>query len=396
MKEQTPVYIVDKLVIGHNHVMFNAAMTAIIAGIFRDTENLFIAERKHSELVKEINKSIGNLSYRSFDEAPLPESSIKKIIPWIKKKTGDLLFIKRFYKQLNINEPTVVFFTCLSASSLLYASYKSRQKNVNAIFILHGEVEFMFKTDIRLADRIKGMLYRATLRNIDRSARCIVLADMIKTKLCEKGLIQASNVIAIEHPIIKKEISYTSLGAGPVVFGHIGIAMEKKNSAAFFALASSLEEEIQKGNTAFHLIGKAEPSMVAAFNKNVLVLSANNKSIAQNDYQRFIEETDYAVFTFDNRNYVFRVSGSLMDAIFYRRPIIALRQDYINYLFETGGNIGFLCNDMTEMQDIMRRLIKREDALISQYALQQENLGLLMKKFSDEGVKEQLTKQLFN
>jgi hypothetical protein len=396
MKEHTPVYIVDKLVIGHNHVMFNAAMTAIIAGIFKDRENIFIAEKLHSDLVKEINRTVVNLSYRSFDEAPLPESKFKKIVPWIRKKAGDFLFIKRFYSILNKREPTVVFFTCLSASSLVYASYKSRQKNVSAIFVLHGEVEFMFKKDIRLADRIKGMLYRATLRNINKSAKCIVLAEMIKTKLCERGLIEASKVIAIEHPIIQKDISYTSLGAGPVVFGHIGIAMEKKNSAIFFTLASFFEKEIQKGNTAFQLLGKAEPALIAHFSKNVQVMSENNNSIAQKDYQRLIEGIGYAVFTFDNRNYVFRVSGSLMDAIFYRKPVIALRQDYMNYLFETGGNIGFLCNDIEEMEDIISRLIRKEESLISQYALQQKNLGLLMKKFSDAGVKQELTKQLFD
>lgn len=385
------IYIVDKLVLGYNHVMFNAAISMMIARIFKKNDVLFIAESTHVKHVSSNNAGIDNLSYRSFEEAPLPESKVKKILPWIRKKIGDLLFIKRLYLETK-DSAQLVFFTCLSTTSLYYAGYKFRNKKVKVVFVLHGEVEFIFKKDAGVINRIKGRIYRAMLEKMGANGKCIALNAIVSAKLLERNIITADKIITIEHPIVERTILPHALNHDKLIFGHIGSAMKKKNSGLFFSLANFFHSA---ENVGFHLVGKVDQDLLQDLNDNVSVLSENNISISQSEYENYIHELDYAVFTFDDNNYVLRVSGALMDAVLYQKPIIALKQEYISYLFETGGNIGFLCEDIDEMKQLMAKLIKKEETLISQYMLQQNNLGRLKEQFSIGSIEQHLAMQLF-
>jgi hypothetical protein len=385
------IYIVDKLVLGYNHVMFNAAISMMIARIFKNDEVLFIAESTHVKHVSSNNEGISNLSYRSFEEASLPENKVKKILPWTRKKIGDLLFIKRLYKETKDNA-AIVFFTCLSTTSLYYAGYKFRNKKVKVVFVLHGEVEFIFKKDAGVINEIKGRIYSAMLKRMGANGHCIALNQIVKEKLLAGNIVAADKIITIEHPIVEKTILPEGLNNNEIIFGHIGSAMKKKNSGLFFSLAAFFKPEAR---ARFYLVGKADQDLLPDLNDNVKVLSENNTSISQTAYERYIHELDYAIFTFDNNNYVMRVSGALMDAVLYQKPVIALKQEYISYLFETGGNIGFLCEDISEMKQLMTRLLQRDEVLISQYAQQQENLGRLKDQFSIASIEQHLAMQLF-
>ena len=71
-----------------------------------------------------------------------------------------------------------------------------------------------------------------------------------------------------------------------------------------------------------------------------------------------------------------------MDSIAFIKPIIALKHQYFNYLFRKAGNIGFLCNDIEELNLLVNRIIRKDKELLSQYQSQQDNLKKLMKSHS--------------
>jgi len=387
------VYLLDKLVIGYNHVMFNSAISKIVAQIYKDQQVVFTGESSHTKEVALRNPALPNLHYKSYVELPLPQSNLRKLLPWFQKKRRDLLFINRFYTETR-TDATAVFFTCLSAVALAYAGRRFRNSKADVFFILHGEVEFMFKKELRKADKIKGLLYKMMLQNMQGNERCIVLSGIVRDRLQKEGIVAAERIVTIEHPIVDKVGSFGALNGNITIFAHIGSAMSKKRSDIFVKLADSFEEAIALGRTAFHMIGKLDPEYLHINLSNVKVVSEQNRSLSQQDYERYIHQADYAIFTFDKDNYVYRVSGALMDAILYRKPLVALKQDYIEYLFEQGGNIGFLCDTVEEMRLIIKRLIDRDPVLLTQYQEQQMHLGLLRDKFSIESVEQQLRKQI--
>jgi hypothetical protein len=230
------------------------------------------------------------------------------------------------------------------------------------------------------------------LEKMGANERCIALNEIVRSKLLERNIVTDDKIITIEHPIVERIVLQKGLNHNKIIFGHIGSAMKKKNSGLFFSLATFFRSERDVG---FHLVGKADQDLLQDLNDSVKILSKNNSSISQAAYESYIHELDYAIFTFDDNNYVLRVSGALMDAVLYQKPIIALKQEYISYLFETGGNIGFLCENIDEMRQLLARLIERDEVLISQYVIQQDNLGKLKEQFSIASIEQHLVVQLF-
>ncbi|MBV7529001.1 hypothetical protein [Chitinophaga sp. sic0106] len=387
------IYMVDKLVIGHNHVMFNASLTAIIASIYDHQQVLFVAEKLHSGLIASKNSDIQNLIFEPFEEDPLPGGKLTKLLPWGKKKIGDWMFISKYIKRANASDQNILIFTCLSASSLLYSAMKVRRKKFRSYFVLHGELEFIFQHGLPLKNKLKGWLYKQMLKSLGEQTSCIVLSDIIKRNLVASGLVKAENVIAVDHPVITRTVKYASKPKDPVVFGHLGIAMRKKRSEVFMELAQYFGQALEKPQPIFRLIGKMEPGFTS-LSGNVEVIANNNQIISQQEYEKNIDDVDYAIFSFDNENYVYRVSGSLMDAICHGKPIICLKQVYINYLFEIAGNIGFLCENVEEMKDIIGRISRREMDVLEVYGEQQANLEKLMLRFSVDEICKQLEAQI--
>lgn len=384
------IYIIDKLVIGYNHVIFNASVTSIIAGIHSDKEVFFIAESIHTKVIENKNEQIANLRYEPYLESPLPDGKLKKVIPWIRKKIGDLIFIKKTYEK-KLPDAYSIFFTCLSTTSLLYAGYKARHLKVPVYFFMHGELEFVFTNKISFVNKLKGTIYKVFLKSLGSTSKVIVLSNIIKNDLIKSSYLPAEKIITIEHPIIPVNYCDKPLNNNKIIFGHIGIAMKKKSSEHFFELAAKNLKSIADTQAEFQLIGKIEHGLSLQNNTGVVIVSENNSLITQQEYEQYIANIDYAIFTFNEENYVYRVSGSVMDAIAFAKPIVALKQSYFNYLFETAGNIGFLCNDTAELDILVKRLISKDKYLLHQYIHQQENLKLLGRSLTVDEIKNKLS-----
>jgi hypothetical protein len=122
----------------------------------------------------------------------------------------------------------------------------------------------------------------------------------------------------------------------------------------------------------------------------------NNDSLSQEVYEQNVQNIDYAIFTFDNENYVYRDSAAIIDAIAYAKPIIALKQDYFTNLFNIGGNIGFLCDNIIIMEETIKGIINKNPEYIDQYFNQCSNLINLSKKYSLPEIENLLKAQLLN
>ncbi len=375
------IYIVDKLVNGYNHVTFNAAITAIVAGVYNNDDVIFISESVHAGLIEKKNSLIINLKYQPYIEKLLPANKVKRLIPWVKKKIGDMFFLNTLY-QAQFKNAATVFFTCLSTTSLLYAGYKAKRLKIPVFFFLHGEIEFIFVKNTGLLNQLRGAFYKLFLNQTGKTTKIFVLSELIKASLVEANYLPEDKIIVIEHPITPIDENRKKVSGTKLIFGHIGIAVTKKSSALFFELAKLNKPEVENRQVEFQLIGKIESALLAEDTSAVKVLSENNKSLTQDEYEQGITNADYAIFTFNEDNYVYRASGSVMDAIAFTKPIIALKHSYFNHLFKISGNIGFLCDDIAEMDLLVKKLVRKDESLSSQYSIQQNNLKQLMQKHS--------------
>ena len=89
---------------------------------------------------------------------------------------------------------------------------------------------------------------------------------------------------------------------------------------------------------------------------------------------------DYAVFLHEKESYYLRASGVFFDAINYNKPIISIKNSYFEYYFNKYGNIGYLCNDINEMFNIMKLILTNKEK--ANYMQQTKNINFLKNDLS--------------
>lgn len=71
-----------------------------------------------------------------------------------------------------------------------------------------------------------------------------------------------------------------------------------------------------------------------------------------------MSELDYILLLYPTDTYRLIASGAILDCIRFRKPVIALRTDYFEYLFDKLGPFGILVNDIDEMAKEIERIGK--------------------------------------
>jgi hypothetical protein len=74
-------------------------------------------------------------------------------------------------------------------------------------------------------------------------------------------------------------------------------------------------------------------------------------TLPYDEYCRRAASVDYAVWAGDPAEYQLTASASVVDAVAFGKPVIALRNPFTEWLFETFGTVGCLCADTSGMVD---------------------------------------------
>jgi hypothetical protein len=383
MQEINKILVVDRLVVGNNHVIFNVGFLSIISNLNPDSVIVFCAESEHSCIVKKKIEN-KNIIFNPTTNTKLVGSYLKKVIPWVKKNIEDVLFVRHVLHVHNVN---IVYFTTLSTPSMFFLNFFAKKTRKTIYMTLHGEVEHLFKKKLRLIDQIRKMFYLGFIKHISKNIRLIVLSEIVKQKLHTTFHISKKKIIVMKHPIINIANRVVMLN-DRIIFAHIGTASILKSSNLFFYLADSFRRK--DANYSFWQIGKVEKKVTDQQSYSNVEVLGGCETIPQKEYETLISKIDYSIFTFDKDNYVYRNSGAVMDAIAYAKPIIALRQPFFDYLFETGGDIGFICENLEEMRFVLDKIINRDPLYVDKYTFQSQNLINMAKEYSLTEIESQI------
>jgi hypothetical protein len=79
------------------------------------------------------------------------------------------------------------------------------------------------------------------------------------------------------------------------------------------------------------------------------------KPLSDEEFCKSVEALDFLLFLYPTDTYKLIASGAILDCLRFRRPVIALRTDYFDYLFRKFGAFGYLADSMEELQTLLRR-----------------------------------------
>jgi hypothetical protein len=139
----------------------------------------------------------------------------------------------------------------------------------------------------------------------------------------------------------------------------------------------------------FKIIGNISKDM-SPYHSQYVELQSKKCFMPREQFEKEVDSLSYIIFFYSDAQYQFIASGVFFDAIAFEKPIIALHNSFFDYYFGKYNDIGYLCQDLREMQEVLTHF----DA--QRYLKQIENIKLLKKELSMDRIAIDLQRQIKN
>lgn len=216
---------------------------------------------------------------------------------------------------------------------------------------------------------------RSMLETSQVGLRYLVFEDSIRRELARLVPATASCTDTLPLPVNTSELSgWRPVPlALPLQVGLVGIATEAKGITPFLETARMFRQR-HGDKVAFHIVGSRLPGSDPAQFRDI----AHEVPVGQVPRAAFLERLaglHYVFLPMQQIYYGLSASGALLDAVTWLKPVIATRLPIVADMFEAGGDIGHLCDDVAGMQSALGDILERMDT--ERYASQVESLRRL-------------------
>lgn len=337
------IKLIDTFCTGIVHMQFNASLLAMLS--LKYEEVLYYASYSNKENVYSLIQ----------DCYPIKEIVFyKKIFVWEGSGRIDLFlrYIVSFFQNM-----LFLFFS--KKSDLLIFNYNNplslRLLNLCNAFLkrkilifCHGEMELM------LPHMAEGGLLHKVLRkriclffmnnrkNGVNMHFCVIGKSVLDN--CKKVIPQDTfkKFHYIDHPYIYTQKVHDSIPNSSPYIGIVGAFSSKKGGTSFLSLAKKLCEK-NVNNVRLSITGRIYEKVDDLLNLGVdLPTNQGREPLPVNEFCKRIKQLKYMLFLYPVNSYQLIASGAIMDAINFECPIIALKNQYFEYVFKKYGAFGHL------------------------------------------------------
>lgn len=377
---------------GDKHVQVNGGLLNIINATFTNQNiEVFCDSRHEIELLNFINSSV-KLHFNTFNYTGASE--LKKRATFSKTLRESLLAFRIFLFAKKKKAELVIFASAFPFTSVIinFFSWLFQQKT---IICLHGDIGVLKLKNNKLTTNIFRIAIK--LFFICKPSNVILLfyGKTIETNLFRiYPNFRKDKIISIDHPY---NYNFThniiSNENDKLIIANIGTGIINKNSQFLFQLANLLKKQVEGDCVEFLQIGNISKEVLAFSNPYVKII---NKSVFLpiEDFELNLLRAHYFIYFFTpNSLYDLCPSGTFFDAIKYSRPIIAIRNPFFEYYFNKLGNIGYLCDSITDIFVIINNILNKK---LSEYQIQVDNLLKAKEILSIENISLSFQEQYFN
>jgi hypothetical protein len=401
MKKNRKIFVFDNVIIGSNHLVYNSGCINMVQRIFSQQTNVFVfGEKGHLAAIKPLVENFGTNSiyYNQISVTSPGLSLLSKIIHWPLKLLNDRNNYNSLFKKSREERPDLILFTTVTSVNLyLFLSLFRKNPEQKILVGLHGEIEYLFRKDLTIKQKTIAKWYRRIFANVPSNVKFFALSPFIRSQIIEEQILTKEQILFIEHPISNiQKTKDPSSGFSPTIFSHLGVATFRKGSHNIFKLAEAFCEQVQSTNIIFRIIGRLDDEIRSYQNQFVNVTSVNGQQLDQDKYEELILSSAYSLSFLPEDEYLYRISGSIMDSIQYCLPIISTDHRYISHLFSEAGDIGFICKNDMELKTVIREILSGNRIYLDKYSEQVNNLRAYSSKFESSSNALVLREQLLN
>jgi hypothetical protein len=354
---------------GDKHINVNSGLLNIILDLFpNDTISVTCDEFHFNEISKFLYKT-KNIEKQLFLYTGTKELNKSFII---KKVFREVVLIYKLFKYARLKKVECIFFASVFPFTAIFLNLCSFLFHQKIIVALHGDIG-----SLKIKSRkITTFLFKSSIKHFlkyrSKYIRLLFYGETIAKELsCINIKYIRGNDIFIDHPYnYTNLINNVSLNT-PIVISNIGVGILNKNSHFIFELAKRFSAEINTNKLEFKQIGNISKEVLKYQNKYVNILN-NNEFLPIDIFKKNISNSNYFIFFFTkNSLYDLCPSGTFFDAIKYEKPIIAFKTSYFEYYFNKLGNIGYLCENLDEMEFIIKNI---HSIQLNDYSIQVSNI----------------------
>jgi hypothetical protein len=399
----TKIHFIDQTSEKNHHMVFNASMIAVLSKLVPNATIVQYGILSNLDATSEL--SLEQIKNKIF-QVPINNPKIKskfigfKVLNYLRKEIIRINMFLNLFQKTSENDLVVLSittFTSFLGFKILKLFYKTP-----VLCILHGDVDYLYNSTTWI-EKLNGRIHKIIFKISAPNFYYILLNKIAKEKVVRDGYLKKDEVFEINHPYVNFPEGSTNNFQNDnqqVSIGHIGsMEVDRKNSHYFYQIAKSLKNLILEKKINFETVGLITPGILNYKNEWVNEIVGNSKPdkpdyLTRKEYEFQLSQLDYAIFFFDENQYIFRASGAVIDAIAFGIPIIVLKHPFFDNLIEQSGPIGYCCNDLSEMEMVLQRISHKNDKVIDEYSMFLNNLGQLKQKYSVENIASDLNNQM--
>lgn len=382
--------IVDSFCSGNMHEQFNAALLLMLSSIYTETKYYSGLENRLSiqSLCKE--KELKHISFSSL---------------WILGGSGKISLILRYIFSLFYNcfflltssKNDVLIFNYNNAFALASINFLNKFLGKKVLIFCHGELELL--VDQTNEGGILHKLLTYFLRGFFLSPKTKLSSGLYFAVTGESILFNLSKIldskmmthfISSDHAyIFCRDTKDTFADERKLSLGWIGVFNTFKGGDNLLLIANGIDLK-HSSQIRLSITGRVYYDVNLLIEKGInLPLNNGVGMLSRDEFNKCISTLDYVLFLYPVDTYAFTASGAIMDAIDMRIPILALKNDYFNYIFNKYGNIGYLADTVDELVDIIKHLEKDRSFL------PMPNFDNIQNKLSAETIAISLKQKLY-
>jgi hypothetical protein len=182
------------------------------------------------------------------------------------------------------------------------------------------------------------------------------------------------NFYVIDIPNIFLSKMCNESGHKSINFGIIGRGNKEVAIKSIILLAKTFYAEIERGILTFSVNTDISIDQKMLID-NKIDHQSNKNGLNRDEYNKRLSSLDYVLFFYDSYLYNFTVSGAIFDAINFEKPVIALRNNYFEYLFDKFPSLGTLADNIDDMATIIKQIINKEYKKEYSFAVAKQNFS---------------------
>ncbi len=278
-----------------------------------------------------------------------------------------------------------LIFNYNNAFALRGMNWLARVFNRKVIVFCHGEIELLSpECKEHMGPIARCLQKRLTAFFVRKKTgfaaglKFVVLGDSILSNLKSRVSSAAfERFCSLDHPflfpveegegatLLEDGLSVSKKEISPLKFGTIGTMKQAKGLDNFLRFL----EVIHPSSVSVKIIGRLEgdQQVKKIEQRGVEIFPGGNMFLPREELERRIGELDYILYFYYSDSYRLIASGAIFDAVVARRPVLALHNDFFDYLFHKFGDFGYLELTPEAMAARAEKLVSAGDSRYSEF-----------------------------